>query len=293
MGVAAAAAALALRGSPLEAGAAAAAGAALAAAVRALAGESAAALSAAAIAPLLAVASIAEAGSDLTAPCLALAGIGWTAAELARPSPSRAVLAPALLAAILAPPATPLLAIAGVRLAPRPGAPGSRWALAVPLAGALAVALAIGAGAAAHSRLGELWYGAAARPISPLALIALAGGALGPLAALAALAGLAALVRPRPPVARGHLPELAVAACAAGALLADLRAGAIGPLTLGLGALAAGLGAARFAGQIRLPAGQALAGATLGLMLLLPPAWTAVESPGCAGARSNAKRCGG
>jgi hypothetical protein len=76
---------------------------------------------------------------------------------------------------------------------------------------------------------------------------------------------------------RGCAASLALAACAAGALLVDLRAGAIGPLTLGLAALAAGLGAARFAGQIRLPAGQALAGALVGLLLLLPPAWTAAS----------------
>jgi hypothetical protein len=105
-----------------------------------------------------------------------------------------------------------------------------------------------------------------------------AAGALGPIAAVAALAGLAALARPRPRPGHGRAAELAVAACVAGALLADLRAGAIGPLTLGLAGLAGGLAAARFAGQIRLPAGQALAGATVGLMLLLPPAWMALDA---------------
>jgi hypothetical protein len=286
MGAGALAAALALGATPPGALAAAAAGAALAAAVRALAGESAAALTAAVIAPLLAVASIAERGGSLAAPCLALAGIGWTIWELARPSARPTVaLLPAALAALLAPAASPLLAIAGARVAAAPRGPARpahpahpalppRWTLAIPLAGAAVVALAIVTGAASPGRFAELWFGATARPIAPSALAALAAAALGPIAALAALGGILALARPRPRPARDRQPELAAAACIAGALLADLRAGAIGPLTLGLGALAAALGAARFAGQIRLPAGQALTGAVVGLMLLLPSTLT-------------------
>ncbi|HWO19320.1 MAG TPA: hypothetical protein VNO30_11110 [Kofleriaceae bacterium] len=274
-------AALALGAAPLPAALAAGAGAGLAAAVRALAGESPAGLAAAVIAPLLAVASIVERGGSLAAPCLALASIGWVVAELARPATRPLVaLAPATLAAILAPAAAPLIALAGARLVLEPGpAPRPRWLVAVPLVGALAVVLALGIGLT-HGSFAALWFGEAAQPSapgapgSPLWLAARAADALGPIAAIAALGGLAALARP-PRGGRLYLPELAAGACIAGAFLADLRAGAIGPLTLGLGALAAGLGAARFAGQIRLPAGQAITAATVGLLLLLPPAWTA------------------
>jgi hypothetical protein len=248
--------------------------------VRALAGESPAGLAAAVLAPLLAVASIAERGGSLAAPCLALACIGWAAAELARPATRPLVaLIPAVLGALLAPVAAALIAVAGARLVLEPGpgpGPRPRWIVAVPLAGVVVVLLAIITGLT-RGGFAELWFGAAARPISPAALAGRAAEALGPLAAIAALGGLAALARPRPRIGRLYLPEIAVSACIAGALLADLRAGAIGPLSLGLGALAAGLGAARFAGQIRLPAGQAIAGATVGLLLLLPPAWTAAD----------------
>lgn len=279
MGIAAPVAALVLGAGPLAAAAAAGAGAALAAAVRALAGETPAALAAAVIAPLLAVATIAAHGASATAAYLALAGIGWTAAELARPSAPRpaVALAPAALAALLAPAAAALLAITGVHLARGPGRP--RWTLAAPLAGGAVVAAALAAGLAPGSGLGELWFGAAAHPIAPGALAGRAADALGPLAALAALGGIAALARPRPRPARGRFPELAILACAAGALLSDLRAGAASPLTLGLGALAAGLGAARFAGQIRPASGQAITAAAVGLLLLLPPTWTAIALP--------------
>jgi hypothetical protein len=276
MSIAAPAAALALGAGPLEVIAAAGAGAALAAAVRALAGDAPAATAAAVIAPLCAVASIADRGGGLAAPCLALAGIGWTAAELGRPVARPLIaLVPATLAAILSPAAAALIAIAGAR--PTAG-PRPRWALAAPVAGAIAVVVALIAGLRTHSGFAELWFGAAARPISPPDLAARAADALGPIAALAALGGLAAPARPRPRPGREHLPELAIAACVVGALLADLRAGEVSALTLGLGALAAALGAARFAGQIRPPAGQALAGAAVGLLLLLPPAWAALEA---------------
>jgi hypothetical protein len=275
MGVAALAAALALGAGLLDALAAAGAGAALAAGTRALAGEEAAGLAAAVIAPLLAVASLADRGGSLAAPCLALAGIGWTVAELARPQPRSLLalaLAPAVLAAIFAPAAAALIALAGAR--PTEG-PRPRWALIAPVAGAIVFAVALIAGVSAHSGLGALWFGSAPRPIGPAALAGRVAEALGPIAVVAALGGLGALARPQPRPARNRWPELAVAACLLGALLADLRAGAVGPLTLGLGAVAAALGAARFGGQIRPSSGQALAAATVGLLLILPPAWTA------------------
>lgn len=288
MGAAAPVAALALGRAPLEAIAAAPAGAALAAAVRALAGDSAAALTAAVLAPLLAVAMLAERGAGLGAPCLALACMAWTCAELARPVTAREgmvrpllALLPAAASAVLAPAAAALLAIAGARLARGPG-PRPRWVLAAPLAGALVAALAAAAWLAPLGGLAHRWFGTHAHPISPSHLAALAGAALGPITAVAALGGLVALARPRARLGHGRSAELAVAACIAGALLSDLRAGAVGPLTLGLAALSAGLAAARFAGQIRPASGQALAGATAGLLLLLPPAWTvraAAEEP--------------
>jgi hypothetical protein len=63
-------------------------------------------------------------------------------------------------------------------------------------------------------------------------------------------------------------------------VLVDLRAGALGVATTGLAALLAGLAIGRFAALIRIPSGQALAGATAGLLVVLPPAWAAVALHG-------------
>jgi hypothetical protein len=313
MGVVAGAAAVALGVSPVVASACAAlAGAALAAVVRALAGDSPAALTGAVIAPLVLVASLADAGgagaliastplgahaavaagasgapgassasgvslwaslgpgaSGLTIwAVLALAAAGWTIAELARPAGPRSPLIaiPAAVAGILDPSFIALLAITGARLtstwqpAQRP-----RWVLAVPVVGAVAIALAV-LGGTIWPVLGARWLGAA-HPIAPVALAGAATAALGPLTAVAALAGLAALARPR------HA-EIALAAAVAGAILVDLRAGAPGPATIGLAAVLAALAIGRLAAMIRLASGQAIAGATLGLLVLLPPVWT-------------------
>jgi hypothetical protein len=169
-----------------------------------------------------------------------------------------------------------LVAIAGARHATAPWAPRQRprWALAVPVAGVLAIALAVLAGTA-WPALGARWFGDAANPVAPVVLAGLAGATLGPLTAVAALAGLASLARAR------HA-ELAVAAAVAGAALVDLRAGALGPASIGLAALLAGLAIGRLAAMIRIPSGQAIAGATIGVLVALPPAWSAFEhrSPG-------------
>ncbi|HMG20731.1 MAG TPA: hypothetical protein VK607_05415 [Kofleriaceae bacterium] len=255
----------------------AAAAAALAAVVRVLAGDSPAALTAAAIAPLLAVATLASTGGAPVASVIALAAAGWTIAELGRPpgaaspvSPAIAPLiaVPAAVAAILDPSFAGLLAIAGVRLATAPG-PRPRWVLCLPVAGGLMVVLAVLA-ATLWPGLGARWFGAAAHPLAPSGLAAAAAAVLGPLTAVAALAGLAAVARPR------HA-ELALAAAIAGAILVDLRAAAVGPATIGLAALLAGLAIGRLAAMIRLASGQAIVGATLGALVLVPPAWTAVE----------------
>ena len=109
--------------------------------------------------------------------------------------------------------------------------------------------------------------------------------ALGPLTAVAALAGLAGLVRAR-------WAELAVAAAVAGAIGVDLRAAAVGPATLGLAALLAGLAIGRLAAMIRLASGQAITGATIGALALAPPAWTALAQRTPAPARAPAPHSG-
>lgn len=275
MALAAAGAALGLGATPGEGIAAGLAGAGLAGAIRTLAGDSAAALVGAAIAPLLAVISILEHGGVLGhgAAFVALAAIGWTCAELAKPTRSPVVaMLPATVAAILEPAAAALIPLAGWRLVIAPWQ-RPRWILAVPIAGAIACALAIAAGLARSgslASLGAAWYGGAPRPVAPAAMLGSIGDGLGPLTAVAAIAGLAGILRLR-------LAELALLSCAAGALLVDLRAGTSGPTTFGIAAVAAGLAIVRFAGAIRIPSGQAVVGATAGALLLAPPAWTAIE----------------
>jgi hypothetical protein len=294
MGVVCGGAAVALGISPVIA----LAGAALAAVVRVLAGDSPAALTGAVLAPVLAVASLAEAGGELTRAAIALAAAGWTVTELARvpggpiePSSPLVALLPATVAAILEPSFVALVALAGARLVttrwlprgkdssdPRPSsdqlslvtAPRqlSRWVIAAPIVGVLAIVLAVLAGTT-WPALGTRWFGTPAHPISLAALAELAGITLGPLTAVAAVAGMAALARPR-------YAELALAAAITGALLADLRAGAFGPTSIGLAALLSGLAIGRLAAMIRIPSGQAIAGATIGALVIAPPAWTAL-----------------
>jgi hypothetical protein len=281
MAVACGGAALALGISPVVA----LVGAALAGVVRVLAGDSPAALSGAVIAPILAVASFADAGGELGRSALALAAAGWTVTELARPagsstSPLVAVL-PAAIAGLLDPSFAALVAVAGARLLYVPWQ-RPRWVLAVPAAGALVVALAVLAGTA-WPALGARWFGAAAHPVSAAALAALAAATLGPLTAVAALAGLAAVVRPR-------YAELGLAAGLAGAVLVDLRAGTFGPTSIGLAALLAGLAIGRLAAMIRVPSGQAVAGATIGVLVVVPPAWTAVAQRSSAAHTGQASR---
>ena len=126
-------------------------------------------------------------------------------------------------------------------------------------------------------------------------LAARAGEALGPLTAVAALAGLAIALRAfvvngaagtRLRAFRPRRAELALVAWIAGAVLVDLRAGTIGAATFGLAALCAGLAVARLGALIRLAAGQAVVAATAGALLVVPPAWIAVEhGPGAAHSR--------
>jgi len=267
MGVVSAAPAIALAG-PLPGAAAGLAAAALAGAVRALAGDSPASLVATVLAPLLAIASLAEHHAIALAPCIALAAIAFTISLLTKPSKSPLVaMLPATIAGILAPAAIVLVPLAGARLMTAPWQ-RPKWAIAVPIAGGLAVMAAIVAGTTETS-LSIHWFGPAHPTTAPALAFAL-GDALGPLTAVAALAGIAL-------VAKLRLAEVAALACTIGALLVDLRAGHVGATTLGLAALFAALAIGRFAAVIHMPRIQAIAGATAAAMLLLPPVWTVVE----------------
>jgi hypothetical protein len=187
---------------------------------------------------------------------------------------------------VLDPSFVPLVAIAGVQLLTAPG-PRPRWALAVAASGAVAVALAVVAGTR-WPALAAPWFVRAAHPVALGALAAATGAALGPFAAVAALAGLGGCIARRPDApgfARSPL-----AACVAGALLCDLRAGAPGHATLGLAAVLSGLAIIRLAGMIRIPSGQAIAGATIGALVVAPTAWTAIELRATAAHTGHASR---
>jgi hypothetical protein len=264
----------------------AATGAAFAAVVRLLTGDAPAALTGAVIAPLVAVVSLASAGTGSLRAVLALAAAGWAVSELARTPAStddpalslgaeRAPLVavvPATIAAVLDPSFAGLIAFAGLRLAASPHRPRRRWVAGVLLAGALTLALAVLAGTA-WPRLGAVWFATSPHAADPRALAAAVGETLGPLTAVAALAGLVGLARLR------HA-ELALATCVVAALLVDLRAAAVGPATVGLAGLLAGLAIGRLAAMIRLGAGQAIVGAAAGALVLLPPAWLALAGRG-------------
>ena len=277
MGIAAAVAAIALGEDVWAALAMGVAGAAFAGAIRALAGDAPAALAGAILAPLLAAAMLRDQGEIALTGCLALAAMAWTVAELVRPTPTEVpplvAMAPATIAALLEPAFVVLVAIAGARavtaMRPRP-----RWVIALPIVGGLVAILAVIAGTAhggAFARLAHHWFAhpraAGTHADGGAAAASRLGTALGPLAAVATLGGLLGLARLR-------LAELAIGACLAGALLVDLRAGTPGTAAIGTAALLAGLAVASFAARIRIAPAQAVVGATLGMLLLIPPAWS-------------------
>jgi hypothetical protein len=249
------------------------AGAALAATIRTLAGTSPASLCGAVLAPLLALALLADHGALDVRACLASAAAGWTIAELARTTSHPLVaMLPAAIGAVLSPALVPLVPLAGVRLVTAPWQrPG--WVVVMPALGVVACTIATLAGIADDGALAMLaahWFAAPRDPVPVSTLAARAGDALGPLVAVAALAG--AVV-----AARVRLAELALAAWIAGALLVDLRAGAIGPTTLAAAALCTAVAVGRFAASIKLASGQALAGAVASALLLVPPVWATIE----------------
>jgi hypothetical protein len=249
--------------------------AALAAAVRAFAGPSLAAAVAATAAALVGVLAVLELpAADVMRAAIAGAAAMFAIAELARPLPPGAspwpALGASLVAGVLDPSYVVLLPVAGVRLITGPWS-RPRWSLAVPAAGALVVALAVLAAVLRDGALAELWRlwaDRASPPIGPLAVLAASGDVLGPITTFVACAGLAGCAL------RGRIAGSAALGALGGALAVDLVAGSPGAATLIVAALGAGAGIARFAGLIRWPAGQTCAGAAVGFMLVVAPAWT-------------------
>lgn len=253
-------------------------GAAMCAAIRALAGDSPASLAGAVLAPLLVIATLTEPavghGVAQLRAFIAIAAACWTLVELARPTTSPLVgLLPATIAAVLSPAYIALVVIAGSRLVTAPWQ-RPRWAIAVPILGGLALVVAVLAGFARHGALhglADTWIGAPRSPQSVPAVLELAALALGPITAVAALAGL-------PLFARVRHAEAAATTIVVGAMLVSVRSGAVDPSLVGIAVVATGLAVGRLAGMIRLSVGQAALGATLGALVLLPPAWTVVEA---------------
>jgi hypothetical protein len=248
-------------------------GAALAAAVRAFAGVSPGAAIAGATAALLGVLAVLDLApiDPLRAAVACAAGL-FAIAELARPMPPTASPLPAIgaaaLAGVLDPSFVALFGIAGLRYVRGPWR-RPRWALALPVAGAAAVLLAVVAalGPAALAPLWDAWGGRGAAA-EPRAVIVQAGDVIGPLSAIAAVCGLFVCAT------RGRYAAAAVFGVAAGAIALDGALGALGPASVTLAALGAGVGLGRFAALVRLPVGQAVVCAAAAFVLLVAPVWT-------------------
>jgi hypothetical protein len=266
LALACAAIAVANGATPAVAAAVGALGAALAAAVRAFAGASIAATVAAATGALLGALAFLDLPAESIRAALAGACGLFAIAELARPAPVAASPWPAFGAAVVAAALDPsyvaLPAIAGARLVTGPWS-RPRWAIALPIAGALAVVLAV---VAARS-LPELWAAWSDAPAATRgSLAALAGDTLGPLAIVAAVCGLAGCA------AASRFAAAAVAAVALGAALVSTRDAALAPALPVAAALACGVAVARLAALVRLPVGQTFVGAITGFLLLVSSA---------------------
>ena len=266
-GVACAAIALATR-SPGEAIAVGVAGAALAAAVRAFAGPSAAATAAAMIGALIGALALLEVPGTLVRAPLACAAAAFAIGELVRPAPPGASPWPAVGAATLAGALDPsfavLVAISGWKMV-RSSWAHPRYAIAVPAVGALGVALAI-VSALRWPHLWTLWTGHAPHAPDALHAAGLLGDALGPIAAVAALAGIAITA------SRGRYALASVLGVTAASVLVAMRADALGPAALAIGALAAGVAIARLASLVRWPSGQVVVGVAAGFLAVAAPA---------------------
>ena len=244
----------------------------LAAALRALNGDGAAAVAGTAIGGLVAIVTLLELGGDPARHAIAAAAAAWTIAELARVdathSPLVAML-PACLAAVLDPSYVALVTIAGARLVTAPWQ-RPRWIAAVPALGLVMMLFALLAVSGPLAGLGAAWTGHPLHAANVATLATRLGDVLGPIAGVAAITGFAFLV------GRGRHAQLAIVACAVGAVLVALRGGGL-VAPIALAGLSAGLAVTRFAATIRLATGQAVVGATLGLLLILPPAWSTIE----------------
>lgn len=278
LGALAALGAAALGDPPVAALAAGLLAAALTAAIRAYAGDEPAVLAGAATGALVgtaaALAAAHAAPLDVTRACLAGAAAAWTFVELVRPAPATArpavALLPATIAAALDPAYVALVLVASIRYWRSPQRRG-RWAIALPVVGAVLIglaALALRAETGAFATLARAWTGAPLAHARAGDLLAGTGDVLGPLAALAALAGSALAAT------RGRAVALSLAALAVGSLATSLRAGAVAPSGFVLAGLAAGVAIAHLAALVRHPTGQACLGVTAGVLLLVTPAWT-------------------
>ena len=243
-----------------------------AAAVRAFAGPSlAAATTSCAAAVLVVLAVLDTPGLDVARAALAGAAALFAIAELARPLPVDASPWPAIggacVAGALDPSYVALLVIAGVRFVLGPWS-RPRWSVIVPLAGTLAIGLALLSAGAQTGIFADLWRVWTGTPgaATPLSLLAQAGDTLGPIATIAALAGLAVCMQ------RGRYAAAATVSVALGSLAVALGSGVLGAAPLVIAAVAAGVGLARLAAIVRWPTGQTFVGATAGFLIVVAPA---------------------
>jgi hypothetical protein len=272
--LACAASALAAGRGPIVAVVLAVLGAAIAGAVRAYAGPSRATAIVAGAAGLLGALGSVELALGVRGGCAGAAAV-FAIAELARPEAEVASPWPALGAALIAGVLDPAYIALGVLAAARQARgpwPRARWMIAIPIACALACVLAAAAALSRGGALASLWqlWGGHADAVAaaPARVLVLAGNAIGPIAVVAALAGLATAMM------RGSGAAAGLLAAVVGALVLDLRAGAVLPATPIIAALATGVGLARLAALVRHPVGQACIGAAAGFILLVAPVWT-------------------
>jgi len=275
LAIACAGLALVLREPPPAAIAIGALAAAAATAVRAFAGPSlAAAMTAGAGALLVALAVLDTPGLEVTRAALAGAAALFAVSELARPLPVDASPWPAIggaaVAGVLDPSYVALLLIAGIRFVVGPWS-RPRWSAVVPLAGTLAIGLALLAASAASGLFAELWAvwapGAArSAHAAPLELLVQAGDTLGPIGAVAAVSGLVVCA------SRGRYAAAATLSVVGGAVAVALATGALDAAPLVIASVGAGVGLARLAAIIRWPTGQTFVGATAGFLIVVAPA---------------------
>ena len=224
------------------------AAAAVTAATRVLAGHSPASLAGGVVAAGLVAFGVGDARS-----ALAIATACFAIVELTRETPRSPLppIAAAFVAAMLDPSFVALAPVVGWQLVR-----GPRWTWIVPIAGVVVVALAVITAVGAPS-LWRVWAGHDAARDLDVTIVAI-GSTLGAIASVAAIAGLALVPR------RG----LVVIAIAITAIAVDTRSGQVGGASIGIAALAAGLAVSRLAAMIRMPVGQAFAGATAGFIVV-------------------------